>query len=170
MQGDKLAAKDASADALSEYTKAIELFLSVASNAKAPSSQRARCRSACESLITKAEGLKKQISTRRESLKKAHARQSLKRRTFEKPIEFPILCGDKLSTKEETILLRSSKINGGKYPPLPPGTKPVIEDNSEPFTYFPFFVLLSRGKLTSRGTLLDSYLFRNDKRKVWELG
>jgi hypothetical protein len=41
---------------------------------------------------------------------------------------------EKLSVKEETILLKSSKINGGKYPPLKPGTQPVKTESSEPFT------------------------------------
>jgi hypothetical protein len=103
--------------ALVEYTTAIELFLQIASNNKAPSVQRTRCRAACELLFTKAESLKRQISTQ----------PSLKLQ--QQPIQL-----DKPSIKEETILLKSSRINGGKYPPLKAGTQPVIVESSEPFT------------------------------------
>jgi hypothetical protein len=88
---------------LSEYTTAIELYLKVASNLKVPAPQRIRCRTACETLITKAERLKRQTKAPE----------------------------DKLSIKEETILLKSSKINGGKYPPLKRGTSPVIDGVDE---------------------------------------
>jgi hypothetical protein len=40
----------------------------------------------------------------------------------------------KLSVKEETILLKSSKINGGIFPPLKLGTAPVIPETTESFT------------------------------------
>jgi hypothetical protein len=40
----------------------------------------------------------------------------------------------KLSIKEETIILKSSKINGGIFPPLKCGTTPVIPDTDELFT------------------------------------
>ena len=87
--------------------------------------QRTRCRAACKLLITKAESLKRQVSTQPSTKSKG---QDIPRRNVQpKQLE-------ELSIKEETILLKSSKINGGKFPPLKPGTQPVKTESSEPFT------------------------------------
>lgn len=121
LRGDKLVTTEL-ASALKEYTSAIELYLTVASNSNVPFAQRTRCQTACRNLMTRAEKLKQQISAQS---KTQHSAQ--KPRTVADSEE-------RLSVKEETILLKSSKINNGKYPPLKPGTHPIVTDSAELFT------------------------------------
>jgi len=45
----------------------------------------------------------------------------------------PVTAEEKLSVREETILLKSSKINGGKYPPFK--SLPALADEDTQFTY-----------------------------------
>ena len=123
-RGDALLASSPT-QALNQYITAIELFLAVASNTSAPKPQSARCRTACKNLMIRAESLKRQIKepTRRQS--------NLDRRSSKVLSHQP---EEKLSVKEETILLKSSKIDGGKHPPLKPGTVPFINESGELFT------------------------------------
>jgi uncharacterized protein YaaR (DUF327 family) len=133
VRGDQLVVSSP-AQALKEYTTAIEAFLAIASDKLAPAAQRSRCRAACEQLMTKAEKLKREISERNEKLsrRQSAARSSIYRKRTSRYVA-PIY-EEKLSIKEETILLKSSKINGGKYPPLKSGVTPIIPHTTEVFT------------------------------------
>src|SRR5277367_3088083 len=123
LQADRLLSTSP-AQALKEYTSAIEIYLTLASTSTLPTATRTRCRSACETLITKAEALKR----RQSQLPVTHT-------VARTPV--PNVAGEdeKLSVREETILLKSSKINGGKYPP----SKGVLSlsDEAGEFTYPP---------------------------------
>jgi hypothetical protein len=123
LQGDRLLSTSPS-QALKEYTSAIELYLALASTSTLPTATRTRCRSACEALITKAEALKRQQS-------QLPIPQSVSRKSA--PI---VRAGEeKLSVREETILLKSSKINGGKFPPSK--GLPSVTDEAGEFMYLP---------------------------------
>jgi hypothetical protein len=133
-RGDQLVSSSPN-HALSEFTTAIELLLSVASNPKASPVQRTRCRTACKHLMERAETLKRHIQL---------TQQIKVKDPVMKPPPLPLVrkrtsrvlpqSETKLSVKEETILLKSSKINGGIFPPLKPATTPVVVDTAEPFT------------------------------------
>ena len=75
--------------------------------------------------MTRAETLKRRIQS------PARRQSTLDRRSSK---ALPVQPEEKLSVKEETILLKSSKINGGKYPPLKPRTQPVVQESGELFT------------------------------------
>ena len=115
------------AEALTHYTTAIELYLKIASNTNAPAPQRNRCRSACQALITKAEAVKKRPKEQFPTSPASPRSIGPARKRG------PVLVGGKLSVKEETILLKSSRINGGKYPPLQPGSVPVTTRPEQDF-------------------------------------
>ena len=106
-----------------EYTRALELFLSVAVNDHLPAQQRERCRIAFGALMTKAENLKKQIKASQSSssdpTSSIEASDSPSKRCYNQEWK-------DLSIKEQTILLKSSKINYAKYPPLMPDTQPAV--------------------------------------------
>ncbi len=121
VRGDQLASS-APSEALTEFTTAIELYLYIISSPSSSATQKSRCRSLCRDLIAKAERLKRWISQNGASTKKSTVPGSQNRVLMASSEE-------KLSVKEQTILLKSSKINGGKYPPLSPGTKPVVESD-----------------------------------------
>lgn len=83
--------------------------------------------------MAKAEKLKREIS---ENEKLTRRRSSLRSSVYKKRSSryIPPQIEEKLSIKEETILLKSSRINGGKYPPLKSGMNPVIQQTTEVFT------------------------------------
>lgn len=119
VRGDQLA-PSAPSEALTEYTTAIELYLSVISSPSSSATQKSRCRSLCRDLFTKTERLKRGINQKGATTKKSPVPGS--------QIRIPA-SSETLSVKEQTLLLKSSKINGGKYPPLNPGTRPVVESD-----------------------------------------
>src|SRR5271154_548029 len=123
LQGDRLLSTSPS-QALKEYTSAIELYLALASTSTLPTATRTRSRSACEALITKAEALKRRQS-------QLPVPQSVSR----KPAPTVQAGEEKLSIREETILLKSSKINGGKFPPSK--GPPSVTDEGGEFMYLP---------------------------------
>jgi hypothetical protein len=103
--------------ALTHYTSAIDALLRIVASPASSPAQRTRARTTAQTLIHTAEALKKRLEQQREEPTSPRSIGPARKGG-------PVLVGGKLSVKEETLLLKSSRINGGKFPPLPAGAMP----------------------------------------------
>lgn len=116
------------AQALTHYTTAIEALLRIVASPASSPAQRTRARTTAQTLIHTAEALKKQLEQAKEEPTSPRSIGPARKGG-------PVLVGGKLSVKEETLLLKSSRINGGKFPPLPVGGTPNTTPPEDEFVY-----------------------------------